>query len=98
MVDLGPRLSKMTALLQANDPGRQEEFAIFLLLLDEPPMARNAVLTVPVPMRDASRLGYAMVGNGALPPSHRGRLHQSGLTDGWKIAATDRRFVTAGKA
>ena len=28
MVDLGPRLSKMTALLQANDPGRQEEFAL----------------------------------------------------------------------
>ena len=64
MVDLGPRLSKMTALLQANDPGRQEEFAIFLRLLDESPMARNAVLTVPVLMRDASRRGYAMVGNG----------------------------------
>ena len=64
MVNLGPRLSKMTALLQANDPGRQEEFAIFLRLLDESPMARNAVLTVPVPMRDVSRRGYAMVGNG----------------------------------
>ena len=64
MVNLRPRLSKMTALLQANDPGRQEEFAIFLRLLDESPMARNAVLTIPVPMRDASRRGYAMVGNG----------------------------------
>ena len=64
MVDLGPRLSKLTALLQANDPGKQEEFAIFLRLLDESPMARNAVLTVPVPMRNASRRGYTMVGYG----------------------------------
>lgn len=64
MVDLGPRLLKLTALLQANDPGRQEDFAIFLRLLDESPMARNVVLTVPVPMRDVSRRGYAMVGNG----------------------------------
>ena len=64
MINLGSRLSKMTALLRANDPGKQEEFAVFLRLLDESPMARNAVLTVPVPMRDASRRGYAMVGNG----------------------------------
>ena len=46
------------------DPGKQEEFAIFLRLLNESSMARNAVLTVPIPMRDASRRGYAMVGNG----------------------------------
>lgn len=64
MVDLGPRLPKLTGLIRANDPGRQEEFAIFLRLLDESPMARNAVLTVPVPMRDVSRRGYAMAGNG----------------------------------
>ena len=64
MVDLGPRLSKLTALLQASDPGKQQEFAVLLRLLDESPMARNAVLTVPVPMRDASRRGYTMVGNG----------------------------------
>ena len=63
-VDLGPRLSKLTALLQANYPGTQEEFAVFLRLLDESPIARNAVLTVPIPMRDVSRRGYAMVGNG----------------------------------
>lgn len=62
--DLGSRLPKLTALLRANDPGKQEEFAVFLRLLDESPMARNAVLTVPVPMRDASRRGYTMVGNG----------------------------------
>ena len=64
MVDLGPRLHKLTALLQANEPGKQEDFAIFLRLLNESSMARNAVLTVPVPMRDTSRRGYAMVGNG----------------------------------
>lgn len=63
-VNLGPRLQKLTALLQANDPGRQGEFAVILRLLDESPMVRNAVLTIPVPMRDASRRGYAMVGNG----------------------------------
>ena len=64
MVELGSRLSKLTALLQADDPGKQEEFAVFLRLLNESPMARNAVLTVPVPMREASRRGYTMVGNG----------------------------------
>ena len=64
MVELGPRLSKLTALLRADDPGKQEEFAVFLRLLDESPMARNAVLTVPVPMRNLSRRGYAMVGYG----------------------------------
>ena len=80
MVDLGPRLSKLTALLQANDPGKQGEFAILLRLLDESPMARNAVLTVPVPMRDASRRGYAMVGNGvevSWISDRRGVSHES---------------------
>ena len=80
MVDLGPRLPNMTTLLQANNPGRQEEFAIFLRLLDESPMARNAVLTVPVPMRDASRRGYAMVGNGveiSWVTDQRGVSHES---------------------
>lgn len=64
MINLGSRLPKLTALLRANDPGKQEEFAVFLRLLNESPKARNAVLTVPVPMRDASRRGYTMVGNG----------------------------------
>ena len=63
-VDLGPRLPRLTALVRASDPGRQEEFAVLLRLLDESPMARNAVLTVPVPMRERSHRGYAMVGNG----------------------------------
>lgn len=52
--DLGPRLSKLTELLQANDPGAQEEFAVLVRLLDEPPIERNVVLSVPVPMRDES--------------------------------------------
>ena len=64
MVDLGPRLHKLTALLRANEPGKQGEFAIYLRLLNESSMAKNIVLTVPVQMRDASRRGYAMVGNG----------------------------------
>ena len=63
-VDLGPRLPRLTALLRASDPGGQEEFPVLLRLLDESPMARNAVLTVPVPMREGSRRGYAMVGIG----------------------------------
>ena len=63
-VNLGRRLPRLTALLQASDPGGQEEFAVLLRLLDESPIARNAVLTVPVPMREGSRRGYAMVGNG----------------------------------
>ena len=63
-VGLGPRLPRLTALLRADDPGGQEEYAILLRLLDESPMARNALLTVPVPMRDAARRGYAMVGFG----------------------------------
>ena len=80
MVELGPRLSRLTALLQTDDPGKQEEFAIFLRLLDESPMARNAVLTVPVPMRDSSRRGYAVVGYGvevSWVSDRRGVSHKS---------------------
>ena len=80
MVNLGSRLPKMTALLQANNPGKQEEFAIFLRLLNESPMARNVVLTIPVPMRDTSRRGYAMVGNGvevSWVTDQRGVSHES---------------------
>ena len=80
MVELGPRLSKLTALLRADDPGKQEQFAVCLRLLDESPMARNAVLTVPVPMRDASRRGYAMVGYGvevSWVSDRRGVSHKS---------------------
>lgn len=77
MINLGSRLPKLTALLRANDPGKQEDFAVFLRLLDESPMARNAVLTVPVPMRDATRRGYAMVGNG---------VEISWVTDGRRVS------------
>ena len=80
MIDLGPRLPKLTALLQANNPGKQEEFSILLRVLNESPMARNAVLTVPVPMRDVSRRGYTMVGNGvevSWITDQRGSSHES---------------------
>lgn len=63
-VDLGPRLPRLTTLVRTDDPGGQEEYAVLLRLLDESPMARNAVLTVPVPMRNVARRGYAMVGRG----------------------------------
>ncbi len=63
-VDLGSRLHCLTALLQANEPGTENEFPIILRLLAESQEAKHAVLTVPVPMRRARRLGYAMVGNG----------------------------------
>ena len=64
LVRLGTRLPTLTALLQAGDPGPENEFAIVLRVLDESQEAKNAVLTVPVPMRCAMRRGYAMVGNG----------------------------------
>ena len=60
-VDLGPRLARLTDLLRTGDPGGQEEYPVHLRLLDESPMARNAVLTVHVPMRDRGHRGFAMV-------------------------------------
>ena len=63
-IDLGSRLHSLTALLQAGDPGAENEFPIILRLLAESQEAKNAVLTVPVPMRGTTRRGYAMVGNG----------------------------------
>ena len=63
-VDLGSRLHSLTALLRANEPGGENEFPVILRLLAESQEAKHAVLTVPVPMRRARRLGYAMVGNG----------------------------------
>ncbi len=54
----------MTALLQAAKPGSENDFSIILRLLAESQEAKNAVLTVPVSMRRATRRGYAMVGNG----------------------------------
>ena len=63
-IDLGSQLHSLTALLQAGEPGTENEFPIILRLLAESQEAQNAVLTVPVPMRRATRRGYAMVGNG----------------------------------
>ena len=64
-VSLGSRLSQLTFLLQQNDPGTEDQFAIILRVLEASPEAKNAVLTIPIPMRRAGRRGYAMVGNGA---------------------------------
>ena len=63
-IDLGSRLVSLTALLRADTPGSANDFPIVLRLLAESQEAKNAVLTVPVPMRRAGRRGYAMVGNG----------------------------------
>lgn len=61
---LGSRLSQLTLLLQHDDPGPEDQFAVILRVLNASSEAKNAVLTVPMPMRRAGRLGYAMVGNG----------------------------------
>lgn len=63
-VDLGPRLGALTTLLLKEDPGAENEFPIMLRLVAELREARNAVLTVPEPMRRNGRNGYQMYGNG----------------------------------
>ena len=63
-VRLGSRLQSLSNLLQSNTPGAENEFPIVLRVLDESREAKNAVLTVPIPMRRTMRRGYAMVGNG----------------------------------
>ena len=63
-VDLGPRLGSLTTLLMGGDPGAENEFPIMLRLLAESKEAKNAVLTVPEPMRRNGRYGYQMYGNG----------------------------------
>ena len=63
-VDLGPRLGSLTALILKGDPGAENEFPIMLRLVAESREARNAVLTVPEPVRRNGRYGYQMYGNG----------------------------------
>ena len=63
-VDLGPHLRLLTTLLERGDPGSENEFPIFLRVLAESREAKNAVLTVPRPVRRATRRGYEMVANG----------------------------------
>ena len=63
-VNLKTRLSVLTDLLEKEDPGADNDFPIILNVLAESLEARNAVLTVPEPVRRASRRGYTMVGSG----------------------------------
>ena len=63
-VDLGSRLARLTELLRAGDPGGEEEFPVLLRFLEAHPIDRNAVMTVPYPMRDRRRRGFNMVGYG----------------------------------
>ena len=63
-VELGSRLAGLTELLRAGDPGGEEEYPVLLRFLEAHPIDRNAVMTVPYPMRDRKRRGYNMVGYG----------------------------------
>ena len=63
-IGLGERLAYLTDLLRTSNPGTENEFPIILRMLAESPEAKHAVLTVPVPMRNAKRRGFAMIGNG----------------------------------
>ena len=63
-ISLGVRLQSLSNLLQSNRPGSEKEFPIVLRVLDESSEAKNAVLIVPIQMRNNMRRGYAMVGNG----------------------------------
>ena len=63
-VDLGPRLGSLTTLLMGGNPGAENEFPIMLRLLAESKEAKNAVLTVPEPVRRYGRNGFQMYSNG----------------------------------
>ena len=63
-VDLGSRLGRLTELLRGGKPGGEEEYPVLLRFLQAHPIDRNAVMTVPFPMRDRKRRGYNMVGYG----------------------------------
>ena len=77
-VDLGSRLAKLTELLRAGDPGGEEEYPVLLRFLEAQPIDRNAVVTVPYPMRDRKRRGFNMVGYG---------VEISWITDGQGVDA-----------
>ena len=63
-VDLASRLGRLTELLRGGEPGGEEEYPVLLRFLQAHPIDRNAVMTVPYPMRDRKRRGYNMVGYG----------------------------------
>ena len=63
-VDLASRLGRLTELLRGGEPGGEEEYPVLLRFLQAHPIDRNAVMTVPYPMRDRKRRGYSMVGYG----------------------------------
>ena len=77
-VDLGSRLAGLTELLRAGDPGGEEEYPILLRFLEAHPTNRNAVITMPYPMRDRKRRGFDMVGYG---------VEISWITDGQGVDA-----------
>ena len=63
-VDLGSRLARLMELLRAGDPGGEDEYPVLLRFLEARPIDRNAVMTLPYPMRDRKRRGFNMVGYG----------------------------------
>ena len=75
-VDLGSRLGRLTELLRGGEPGGEEEYSVLLRFLQAHPIDRNAVMTVPYPMRDRKRRGYNMVGYG---------VEISWITDGQSV-------------
>ena len=78
LVDLGSRLAGLTELLRADDPGGEEEYPVLLRFLEAHPIDRNAVITMPYPIRDRERRGFDMVGYG---------VEISWITDGQGVDA-----------